>query len=243
MKRAVASLVWAGTSLVLLVALGAIVGCGVRPIPWPVPVPPCCFHGSEWRHEVRLPVDCPLADRHEFARLTNNCPELHRLETYLVRHLLRMESLPPSQPRSSWRIVRWITNALPTLAGPPESPPVVVPRDADGHPALVENDEDIWRLMHVLTSGSALATAHFPADVADLPDTIRSAETFESADATDCDWPEAQRPVAFLYRGFWWTFWEKRPPAPTLDEGAQGSAPFDTLIVFPDYAGRHTKAR
>jgi hypothetical protein len=101
-------------------------------------------------------------------------------------------------------------------------------------------DDELWALLSTLAKDAALRVKRFPRE-APLPSAIRGLDIYTTVDARDESPPQGRWPVAFLYRGFWWTFWLKHAPAPPdPDSGGtpSGSDAFDTLIVFPEYAER-----
>lgn len=160
-------------------------------------------------------------------------------------HAIRLELLLPIQEPASCQEatreeflrdpercpnLKELTNFLKGHAArvtPPEGPPFAI-------------DEHLWPLMRALLSAEALRTEPFP-KAATLPDNIRGLDTWQAVDSRDETPPQGRPPVAFLYRGFWWTFWEKQPPPPPppgsgIDPRAK--RPFDKLIVFPEFPGR-----
>lgn len=102
-------------------------------------------------------------------------------------------------------------------------------------------DDELWSLLQTLTNANALKTPRFPRDVEGLSKEVRGLDTFATLDARDATPPQGRQPVAFSYRGFWWTFWlKKAAPPPNPDAGGEfnGSDAFDDLIVFPEFQGR-----
>jgi hypothetical protein len=98
-------------------------------------------------------------------------------------------------------------------------------------------DKDLCDLMQVLVSPDALAIKEFPKK-APVSSSIQNLETFQPMDSRDRFPPEGRRPVAFLYRRFWWTFWVKdSAPPPLPDANPRVGEPFDTVIIFPDFQG------
>lgn len=110
--------------------------------------------------------------------------------------------------------------------------------------AAFELDTALWALMQALTSAETLRVAPFPEGVTVLPDDIRQRPTWAAIDARDRTPPQGRPTVAFLYRDFWWTFWQKSPPPPPppgsgIDPRAR--TPYDRVIVFPDFPGQRQK--
>jgi hypothetical protein len=102
-------------------------------------------------------------------------------------------------------------------------------------------DLDLWALMQLLTSAEMLRTVPFPQAIQTLPEAIRRLRTWPVVDARDATPPQGRPPVAFVYRGFWWTFWQKTPPpppAPGTGVDPRAHTPFDSCIVFPEFPGR-----
>lgn len=109
-----------------------------------------------------------------------------------------------------------------------------------GGPAF-EIDDDLWLLMRALGSAKALRTEPFPKNAATLPEDVRELDTWRAVDSRDETPPQGRLPVAFLYRGFWWSFWQKEapaPPPPGSGVDPRAKTPFDTLIVFPEFPER-----
>jgi hypothetical protein len=105
-------------------------------------------------------------------------------------------------------------------------------------------DENLWALMQVLTSAEMLRTDAFPKHASVLPEHIRQLRTWTAIDARDRTPPQGRPTVAFLYRNFWWTFWQKHaapPPPPDAETDFMAKSPFDRLIVFPEFPGRMSK--
>src|SRR5262249_15351392 len=110
-----------------------------------------------------------------------------------------------------------------------------------GAPFSVDNA--LWALMQLLTSAEMLRTVPFPKEIRTLPEEIRRLQTWPAVDARDLTPPQGRPPVAFVYRGFWWTFWQKTPsppPPPGTGVDPRAHTPFDFLIVFPEFPGRLT---
>lgn len=109
-----------------------------------------------------------------------------------------------------------------------------------GGPAF-KIDDDLWALMRSLLSTATLRAEPLPRNAAALPRDVQTLDTWRTVDSRDDTPPEGRPPVAFLYRGFWWTFWEKQPAPPPPPESSidpRAKTPFDTLIVFPEFPGR-----
>jgi len=111
---------------------------------------------------------------------------------------------------------------------------------ADRTPVL---DSGLWSLFAILADKSALGGIDFPSDAESLPDSIRNYKSPVVVDSRNESPGAVRRPVAVLYRGFWWTFWLKRiddlpDPDETTAEALRRKPSFDTLIVFPEYRSR-----
>jgi hypothetical protein len=109
-----------------------------------------------------------------------------------------------------------------------------------GAPAY-EIDNNLWELMRSFLSEDTLRAEPFPKKAEALPKDARQLKTWRTVDSRDETPPEGRPPVAFLYRGFWWTFWQKQPPPPRPPESGidlRAKTPFDTLIIFPEFPGR-----
>jgi hypothetical protein len=101
-------------------------------------------------------------------------------------------------------------------------------------------DKDLWKLMQALTDKNALSAKPFPEKAKMLPEEVQQLRISDAVDSRDETPPQGRTTVAFLYRGFWWTFWQKGPqeaPPPGSVE-ARATPPFNTLIVFPEFPGR-----
>ena len=101
-------------------------------------------------------------------------------------------------------------------------------------------DDDQWSLFAVLADDKALCGSDFPSAASSLPESIRKYKGPVVVDARD-DLPwTLRRPIAFSYRGFWWTFWLKEidelpDPDETTEEEWRRKPCYDTLILFPEY--------
>ncbi len=101
-------------------------------------------------------------------------------------------------------------------------------------------DGDLWKLMQALTDKNALSAKPFPENAKILPDEVRRLRTWDAVDSRDATPPQGRTTVAFVYRGFWWTFWRKgrqEAPPPGSPE-AEATPSFNTLIVFPEFPER-----
>jgi hypothetical protein len=108
-----------------------------------------------------------------------------------------------------------------------------------GRAFLVDNN--LWALMQALRSEKILRVAPFPKNVPVLAEEIRRLQTWSAVDSRDRTPPQGRPTVAFLYRNFWWTFWQKEPPPPPPPDAVvdpKARSPFDRLIVFPEFPGR-----
>jgi hypothetical protein len=89
---------------------------------------------------------------------------------------------------------------------------------------------DVTALVAALGHGD-LGTSEFPKSATGLPESFRKQPRHPALDARR-DFPEGS--AAVLYRGLWWTFWDRA----VLSEVPRKAGGYTYLIVFPEFEGR-----
>ena len=77
-----------------------------------------------------------------------------------------------------------------------------------------------------------LSTNDFPRSATALPAAFRQEKSYAAIDGSN---PDHEDSSAVLYRGFWWTFWDRQPLTELPIAKASG---YSYLIVFPEFEGR-----